>query len=103
MTSAFRGSPYKALEIEASILLPEVRFERLYNQYAIQSLVFNKAYPIYQLLSLTTTNELDDTPYLFSSSIRLLLPTIQLFNYIRRIEGIGFRNRLEIVYSDLKP
>jgi len=47
---AFRGSPTKALEIEASILLVELRAEKLCQQYAIRLLTFSKHYLIQQAL-----------------------------------------------------
>jgi hypothetical protein len=42
MLGAFRGSPYKALEIEAAIPPPEVRFEKACNSYSLRILLFQK-------------------------------------------------------------
>ncbi len=103
MTGAFKGSPYKALEIEASIPPPEVRFERLCNRYAIRTLLFNNSYLIHQLVIETTVDEFNSIPYSFSSNIRLLPPISQLFSLIKRIELLGFRRQLETLYSDQKP
>jgi len=50
MLGAFKGSPYKALEVEAAILPPEVRFEKAYNSYSFRILLFYKNHPIRQVL-----------------------------------------------------
>jgi hypothetical protein len=43
---AFKGSPTKAIEIEAAILPVSLRAEKLCYQYAIRVLSFAKHYPI---------------------------------------------------------
>jgi hypothetical protein len=43
---AFRGSPSQAMEIEASIPSPRIRFKKLYNSYALRILKFKENYAI---------------------------------------------------------
>ena len=43
---AFRGSPTQAMEIEASIPPPRIRFKKLYNSYALRILKFKENYAI---------------------------------------------------------
>jgi hypothetical protein len=43
---AFRGSPSQAIEIEASIPPPRIRFEKLYNSYALKILKFKENHVI---------------------------------------------------------
>ena len=50
MLRAFRGSPFKALEIEAAIPPPEVRFEKACNSYSLRILLFQKDYPVKQAI-----------------------------------------------------
>ena len=40
MLGAFKGSPTKALELEAALPPPEIRFEKLCNMYALRMLRF---------------------------------------------------------------
>ncbi len=103
MTGAFKGSPYKALEIEASIPSPEVRFERLCNRYAIYTLSFNTLHPFHQLVRSTVIDELDESLYSFTIQIRELPPHTQLFRLIKRMETIGFRAQLETLFLNEKP
>ena len=42
MLGAFRGSPSQAIEIEASIPPPRIRFEQLCNSYALRILKFKE-------------------------------------------------------------
>ena len=46
MLGAFRGSPSQAIEIEASIPPPRIRFKKLYNSYVLRILKFKKNYII---------------------------------------------------------
>ena len=57
---AFKGSPAKALELEAALPPPEVRFEKQCNMYALRALQFQTNHPILQVLSSLTEDELGD-------------------------------------------
>ena len=46
MLGAFRGSPSQAIEIEASIPPPRIRFEKLCNSYALKILKFKENHVI---------------------------------------------------------
>ena len=46
MLGAFKGSPTRALELEAAILPPEIRFEKLCNMYALRTLRFQLSHPV---------------------------------------------------------
>ena len=46
MLGAFRGSPSQAIEIEASIPPPRIRFKKLYNSYVLRILKFKENYAI---------------------------------------------------------
>ena len=59
MLGAFKGTPYKAMEIETALLPPEVRFERLCNRYSIKTLLINAKHPIKQILIENTVDKLN--------------------------------------------
>jgi len=42
----FKGSPSQAIEIEASIPPPRIRFKKLYNSYALRILKFKENHAI---------------------------------------------------------
>ena len=46
MLGAFRGSPTQAMEIEASIPPPRIRFKKLCNSYALRILKFKENHAI---------------------------------------------------------
>jgi reverse transcriptase-like protein len=76
---AFRGTPYRALEIEAAILPPDLRLYKAFRLYAVRSLRFNSYHPIKiatregsrvdqtQLLDL-----MDSQPFLHKANIEAL-------------------------------
>ena len=41
---AFKGSPIRAMEIEASLLPPETRLNKICRAYALRTIDFNKQY-----------------------------------------------------------
>jgi hypothetical protein len=47
---AFKGSPIKAIEIEAAVLPVTLRPKKLCNQYAIRALTFAKTHPIWKAM-----------------------------------------------------
>ena len=50
MLGAFKGSPQKALELEAALPPPGIRFEKQCDMYALRTLKFQKTHPISQVL-----------------------------------------------------
>ncbi len=85
MLGAFRGSPHRALEIEAAIPPPAVRFEKQCDLYCIRALRFLKSHPI----KLSTTGAVKDELGGASSSednttIPYLRPTTQLLRLLAR-------------------
>ena len=60
MLGAFKGSPYKALEVEAAVPPPEVRFEKACNNYSLRILLFHKDHPIKQALYQEVKDELQE-------------------------------------------
>ena len=61
MLGAFRGSPAKALELEASVPLPEVQFEKAYNTYALRIYQVPWHHPVKAAISSLTQDELGNT------------------------------------------
>ena len=59
MLGVFKGTPYKAMEIEIVLPLLEVRFERFCNWYLINALLVNVKHFIRQILIENTVNELN--------------------------------------------
>ena len=51
MLDAFKTSPINAMKLEASILLPKVRFERICKNYAWRTLQMHVNHPIRQRVS----------------------------------------------------
>ena len=57
MLGAFKGSPTKALELEAVLPPVDIRFEKLCNMYALRTLRFQPNYPIIKTLIDLTEDE----------------------------------------------
>ncbi len=84
---AFKGSPSKALELEAGIPPPEIRLEKHCNRYALRALSFNPIHPIRKIYTEEAADELgppDD-----SVDIRYIRPYTQLLSLITRIKAIS--------------
>ena len=60
MLGAFKGSPTKALELEAVLPPPDIQFEKLCNMYALRTLWFQPNYPIVETLIDLTEDELGE-------------------------------------------
>ena len=86
MLRAFRGSPFKALEIEAAIPPPKVRFEKAYNSYSLRILLFQKDHPVKQAIYNQVQDKLqnDEDPSLFQS----LQLTTQLLSLACRLKKV---------------
>src|SRR6266496_4370712 len=89
MLGAFKGTPYKAMEIETALPPPEVRFERLCNRYSINALLVNAKHPIRQILIENTMDKLNpDKSENILQNTRLLRPNTQLCHLLRKINTI---------------
>ena len=60
MLGAFKGSPTRALELEAAIPPPEIRFEKLCNMHALRTLRFQPNHPVIQAVQRLTEDELGE-------------------------------------------
>ena len=60
MLGAFKGSPSRALELEAAIPPPEIRFEKLCNMHALRTLRFQPNHPVVKALQSLTEDELGE-------------------------------------------
>jgi hypothetical protein len=58
ITGAFKGSPSKALELEAGLLPPEVRFSRACRSYSLRTLLFQYTHPITEAIVAPVRDEL---------------------------------------------
>ena len=101
MLGAYRGSPHKALELEAAIYPPEVRLEKAYNLYAIRALRFQKDHPIKQALRAAVRDELagsnTDLASEGNQNTRYVLLTTQLFRLQHRALKLVGPNGLQRV------
>ena len=88
MLGAYRGSPHKALELEAAVYPPEVRLEKACNLYAIRALRFQKDHPVKQALRAAVRDELagsnTDSASEGNQNTRYVRPTTQLFRLQHR-------------------
>ena len=60
MLGAFKGSPTRALELEAAIPYPEIRFEKLCNMYALRALRFQPSHPVMKAVQNIADDELEE-------------------------------------------
>ena len=60
MLGAFKGSPTRALELEAAIPPPEIRFEKLGNMYALRALRFQPSHPVMKAVQNIADDELGE-------------------------------------------
>jgi ribonuclease HI len=88
MLGAYRGSPHKALELEAAVYPPEVRLEKACNLYAVRTLRFQKNHPVKQALRAAVRDELagsnTDSASDGNQNTRYIRPSTQLFRLQHR-------------------
>ena len=106
---AFKKSPIRAMEIEAAIPPPEVRFNKLCQNYALRILKMNEAHPISQRVStsfppFSTGIELDWTKYAdWSEESSKIIPS-QLFRLCSMIKSyLSTLNCEKIEHYSLTP
>jgi ribonuclease HI len=93
ITGAFKGSPHKALELEAGLLPPKIRFEKACNLYSLRTLLFQNSHPITQAVTTPVRDELGGEDS--DTALRGLLqaaPKIQLRNLAVRVNTYMARN-----------
>jgi len=105
ITGAFKNTPHKALEIEAAIPPPEVRFERLCNRYSIRSLVFNNNHPVRSLIN-DISDELGNSETAsadYTTNLRYTRTHTQLFKLIKRLNQFKYSRQIEEINTDRPP
>lgn len=61
ITGAFKGSPHRALELEAGLPPPEIRFSRACRSYSLRTLLFQHTHPITETISRPVRDELAES------------------------------------------
>ncbi|OXV05133.1 hypothetical protein Egran_07099 [Elaphomyces granulatus] len=84
---AFRGSPTRALELEAAIPPPEVRFEKACLGYALRTILFQNSHPIRQAYNLALRDELAGSESDLAT-ISYVKPTTQLLSLLYRLKVV---------------
>jgi ribonuclease HI len=84
---AFRGSPAKALELEASLPPPEIRFQKACTAYGLRTLLFPASHPITKALIEPTKDELapEDTD---TGALAAVQPNTQLQKLLTQIKSL---------------
>ena len=88
MLGAFKGSPTKALELEAALPPPDIWFEKLCNMYALQTLQFQPNHLIDKTLIDLTKDELDDRHGEAVNIAYISTPNIQLLALFQRVKKL---------------
>ena len=84
---AFRGSPIKALELEAAIPPPEVRFEKACLSYSLRTLLFQPNHPIRLAYRQAVQDELAGSGSDLAT-ISFIRPTTQLYSLLHRLKTV---------------
>ena len=85
---AFKGSSTKALELEAALLPPQLRFEKQCDMYALRTLQFQPNHPISRALSSLTEDELGDRTGEASNIAYIPEPNTQLLSLLQRVKKL---------------
>ena len=88
MLGAFKGSPTKALELEAALPPPDIRFEKLCNMYALRTLRFQPNHPIVKTLIDLTEDELGDQHGEAVNIAYISSPNTQLLGLFQRVKKL---------------
>jgi ribonuclease HI len=104
ITGAFKGAPYRALELEAAVPPPEVRFQKACLAYSLRTLYFLPDHPIRKAYGQPVQDELAGTQSDLGS-LAYLKPTTQLFSLLvmLRKQVIGPSYRLERLKASWQP
>ena len=88
MLGAFRGSPHKALELEAAVLPPAVRLESHNEVYAVRTLRFHKNHPVKQAVKKYSHESAESEAYSPSQNPSHRKITTQLVSLVSRVRKI---------------
>ncbi|KJZ68630.1 hypothetical protein HIM_11979 [Hirsutella minnesotensis 3608] len=100
---AFKGSPIRALEAEAALPPPEVRFEKACLSYALRTLYLLPSHPIRQAYNLAVRDELADSGSDLGA-LSYIRPYTQLFRLLKAlVDVIGPNFSLERRKASWEP
>ena len=100
---AFKGSPIKAMELEAAIPPPEVRFQKACLGYSLRTIYFQHNHPIRLAYDKATRDELAESGSDLGA-ISLIKPTTQLYSLLYRLKNVVGPNwNLERKRATWKP
>ena len=88
MLGAFKGSPTKALELEAALPPPDIRFEKLCNMYALRTLKFQPNHPIVKTLIDLTEDKLGEQYGEAVNIAHISTPHTQLLALFQRVKKL---------------
>lgn len=88
---AFKGSPAKALEAEAGLPPPEIRFEKACITYGLRAALFQGSHPIKQAILQPVKDELADSEDSDQGLISYIKPETQLLSLANRLNGLARR------------
>ena len=86
MLGAFKGSPAKALELEAALPPPEVRFEKQFNMHTLRALRFQTNHPVIEALRNVTEDELGERSGKPVNIAYILEANTQLLSLLQRVK-----------------
>ena len=84
---AFNKSPIRAMEIEAAIPPPEIRFQKACLSYSLRTLYYQRSHPIRTAYNRASRDELADSGSDLGS-ISFIKPTTQLYSLLHRLKEI---------------
>ena len=95
---AFKGSPSRALELEAAVPPPGVRFEKACTMYSLRTLLFQLNHPIKAVGNSYSRDELADLEDSDQAAIQYIQPTTQLLQLLARLKkAVGSNWNIEKV------
>ena len=102
MLGAFKNSPAKALELEAAIPPPRIRFEKACNNYSLRILQFLDSHPVKKACYSLVQDELQDAEDL--ATMQYIQSTTQLTSLLSRLQGLTGNNwKVEKAAADWTP
>ena len=104
MLGAFKGSPIRALELEAALPPPEIRFEKLCNMYALRALRFQSSHPIMKAIQNITNDELREQNSHPVSIAYIPVANTQLLALLQRVKRFVTGNwNIEKPHAEWEP
>jgi ribonuclease HI len=93
ITGAFKGSPQRALELEAGLLPPSIRFEKACTRYSLRTLLFQSNHPITEAITRPVRDELAGEES--DTALRAYLQPnkrLQLQILATKLDGLVYKN-----------